>query len=90
MVRPTAGHGDPTPGRAVTVSLPAPGRRVPFPAPPRAGPVTVDRPGNTGSAGLFTALHSALAEGALLPRDTYVPAGIGAGFQWGSLCLRDA
>ncbi|MFE1045602.1 3-oxoacyl-[acyl-carrier-protein] synthase III C-terminal domain-containing protein [Streptomyces olivaceus] len=58
--------------------------------PRERAPVTVDRPGNTGSAGLFTALHSALAEGALLPRDTYVPAGIGAGFQWGSLCLRHA
>lgn len=52
--------------------------------------VTVDRLGNTGSAGMFTALHSALTEGSLLPGDTYVLAGIGAGFQWGSLCLRHA
>lgn len=52
--------------------------------------VTIDRLGNTGSAGLFTALHTAVAEGSLLPGDTYVLAGIGAGFQWGSLCLRHA
>ncbi|WP_446033757.1 3-oxoacyl-ACP synthase III family protein [Streptomyces olivaceus] len=58
--------------------------------PRERAPVTVDRLGNTGSAGLFTALHSTLAEGALLPGDTYVLAGIGAGFQWGSLCLRHA
>ncbi|OKI13274.1 ketoacyl-ACP synthase III [Streptomyces sp. CB03911] len=53
-------------------------------------PVTVDRLGNTGSAGLFTALHATMAEGALLPGDTYVLSGIGAGFQWGTLCLRHA
>ncbi|MFB7247394.1 3-oxoacyl-ACP synthase [Streptomyces populi] len=53
-------------------------------------PVTVDRLGNTGSAGLFTALHSTITEGALLPGDTYVLSGIGAGFQWGTLCLRHA
>ncbi|MFH8978204.1 3-oxoacyl-ACP synthase III family protein [Streptomyces sp. NPDC017890] len=58
--------------------------------PPERAPVTVDRLGNTGSAGMFTALHSALTEGSLLPGDTYVLAGIGAGFQWGSLCLRQA
>ncbi|MFE4357166.1 3-oxoacyl-ACP synthase III family protein [Kitasatospora sp. NPDC056800] len=53
-------------------------------------PVTVERLGNTGSAGLFTALHATVAEGALLPGDTYVLSGIGAGFQWGTLCLRHA
>ncbi|MFJ9952654.1 3-oxoacyl-ACP synthase III family protein [Kitasatospora sp. NPDC091207] len=53
-------------------------------------PVTVDRMGNTGSAGLFTALHSAASAGSLLPGDTYVLSGIGAGFQWGTLCLRHA
>ncbi|MEU2251220.1 ketoacyl-ACP synthase III [Streptomyces sp. NPDC019224] len=52
--------------------------------------VTIDRLGNTGSAGLFTALHTTVAEGSLLPGDTYVLAGIGAGFQWGALCLRHA
>ncbi|MEV7360299.1 beta-ketoacyl-ACP synthase 3 [Kitasatospora sp. NPDC091276] len=53
-------------------------------------PVTVDRLGNTGSAGLFTALHSTVAAGGLRPGDTYVLSGIGAGFQWGTLCLRHA
>ncbi|MGW0857003.1 3-oxoacyl-ACP synthase III family protein [Streptomyces sp. NPDC002690] len=58
--------------------------------PRERAPVTVDRLGNTGSAGVFTALHTAVAEGSLLPGDTYVLSGIGAGFQWGSLCLRHA
>ncbi|MFD7868789.1 3-oxoacyl-ACP synthase III family protein [Streptomyces sp. NPDC057682] len=53
-------------------------------------PITVDRLGNTGSAGAFTALHAARARGELLPGDTYVLSAIGAGFQWGSLCLRHA
>ncbi|MGQ4488628.1 ketoacyl-ACP synthase III [Streptomyces sp. 372A] len=52
--------------------------------------VTIDRLGNTGSAGVFTALHTSVTEGALLPGDVYVLSGIGAGFQWGSLCLRHA
>ncbi|TRV75782.1 beta-ketoacyl-ACP synthase 3 [Streptomyces sp. 130] len=52
--------------------------------------VTIDRLGNTGSAGVFTALHTTVAEGALLPGDVYMLSGIGAGFQWGSLCLRHA
>ncbi|WTJ79221.1 ketoacyl-ACP synthase III [Kitasatospora sp. NBC_01539] len=56
--------------------------------PRERAPVTVDRLGNTGSAGLFTALHSAVSAGALLPGDVYVLSGIGAGFQWGTLCLR--
>ncbi|MFH9829308.1 3-oxoacyl-ACP synthase III family protein [Streptomyces bobili] len=58
--------------------------------PRQRAPITVDRLGNTGSAGLFTALHSTFTEGALASGDTYVLAGIGAGFQWGSLCLRHA
>ncbi|MFD6529763.1 3-oxoacyl-ACP synthase III family protein [Streptomyces sp. NPDC060184] len=58
--------------------------------PRERAPVTIDRLGNTGSAGVFTALHTAVAEGSLLPGDTYVLSGIGAGFQWGSLCLRHA
>lgn len=53
-------------------------------------PITVDRLGNTGSAGLFTALHSTVTTGGLRPGDTYVLSGIGAGFQWGTLCLRHA
>ncbi|GAB3663079.1 ketoacyl-ACP synthase III [Actinocorallia lasiicapitis] len=51
-------------------------------------PVTVDRLGNTGAAGMFTALHEAFAGGLLRPGDTYVMSAIGAGFQWGTLCLR--
>lgn len=58
--------------------------------PRERAPVTIDRLGNTGSAGLFTALHTTNAEGSLLPGDTYVLSGIGAGFQWGTLCLRHA
>jgi 3-oxoacyl-[acyl-carrier-protein] synthase-3 len=58
---------------------------------PRArAPITVDRIGNTGSAGAFTALHQGYASGALRPGDTYVLTAIGAGFQWGTLCLRHA
>ncbi|MEW1892111.1 MULTISPECIES: ketoacyl-ACP synthase III [unclassified Streptomyces] len=52
--------------------------------------VTIDRLGNTGSAGVFTALHTTVTEGALRPGDVYVLSAIGAGFQWGSLCLRHA
>ncbi|MEA5367047.1 ketoacyl-ACP synthase III [Amycolatopsis sp., V23-08] len=51
-------------------------------------PITVDHLGNTGSAGVFTALHSAFGEGAVSPGDTYVVSSIGAGFQWGTLCFR--
>jgi 3-oxoacyl-[acyl-carrier-protein] synthase-3 len=51
-------------------------------------PITVDRLGNTGSAGVFTALHSAFAQGSVRPGETYVVSSIGAGFQWGTLCFR--
>lgn len=53
-------------------------------------PITVDRIGNTGSAGAFTALHQGFANGDLQPGDTYVLTAIGAGFQWGTVCLRHA
>jgi 3-oxoacyl-[acyl-carrier-protein] synthase III len=53
-------------------------------------PVTIDRLGNTGSAGVFTALHDSFEQGLVQPGDTYVLSAIGAGFQWGSLCLRHA
>lgn len=58
--------------------------------PRERAPITIDRLGNTGSAGLFTALHTTVTKGSLLPGDTYVLSGIGAGFQWGTLCLRHA
>ncbi|QKV80276.1 3-oxoacyl-ACP synthase III family protein [Amycolatopsis sp. Hca4] len=51
-------------------------------------PVTVDTLGNTGSAGVFTALHERFTTGAVRPGDTYVVSAIGAGFQWGTLCFR--
>ncbi len=51
-------------------------------------PITVDRFGNTGAATVFTALHQVAARGALHRDDLLVISGIGAGFLWGSLCLR--
>lgn len=53
-------------------------------------PITVDRLGNTGSAGVFTALHQSFNHGLVRKGDTYVVSAIGAGFQWGSLCFRHA
>ena len=58
--------------------------------PAERAPITVDRLGNTGSAGVFTALHESFDRGLVRPGDTYVLAAIGAGFQWGALCLRHA
>ena len=51
-------------------------------------PVTLDTLGNTGAAGMFTALHHTAVNGNLRPGDTYVMSAIGAGFHWGTLCLR--
>ncbi|MFC1414076.1 3-oxoacyl-ACP synthase III family protein [Streptacidiphilus sp. N1-12] len=51
-------------------------------------PITLDRLGNTGAAGLFTALHQRASAGELSPGDIYVMSAIGAGFHWGTLCLR--
>ncbi|WP_394834903.1 ketoacyl-ACP synthase III [Pendulispora rubella] len=53
-------------------------------------PVTLDKLGNTGAAGMFTALHQTFAQGRLKPGDTYILSAIGAGFQWGTLCFRHA
>lgn len=50
--------------------------------------ITVDRLGNTGAATVFTALHRAMAQRVLRRDDLMVISGIGAGFLWGSLCLR--
>ncbi|MEV7415615.1 ketoacyl-ACP synthase III [Streptomyces sp. NPDC089919] len=61
-------------------------RRLDVPA--ERAPVTLDRLGNTGAAGLFTALHATASSGGLRPGDTYVLCGIGAGWHWGTLCLR--
>ncbi|GLZ32479.1 3-oxoacyl-ACP synthase III [Lentzea sp. NBRC 105346] len=53
-------------------------------------PVTLDRLGNTGSAGVFTALHQSYSQGLVRQGDTFVMSAIGAGFQWGTLCFRHA
>ncbi|MCS7483707.1 3-oxoacyl-ACP synthase III family protein [Umezawaea endophytica] len=51
-------------------------------------PITLDRLGNTGSAGVFTALHHSFSRGLVNPGEVFVMSAIGAGFQWGTLCLR--
>jgi 3-oxoacyl-[acyl-carrier-protein] synthase-3 len=56
--------------------------------PAERAPITLDRLGNTGAAGMFTALHDAVTHRRLRPGDTYVMSAIGAGFHWGTLCLR--
>ncbi|GAA3567185.1 ketoacyl-ACP synthase III [Amycolatopsis ultiminotia] len=53
----------------------------------RAG-VTIDTLGNTGAATVFTVLHGARERGEVARGEHLVIAGIGAGFLWGSLCLR--
>ncbi|MET9224551.1 beta-ketoacyl-ACP synthase 3 [Lentzea sp. NPDC003310] len=54
--------------------------------PAAKAPITLDRLGNTGSAGVFTALHARFGE--LEEGDVFVMSAIGAGFQWGTLCFR--
>lgn len=51
-------------------------------------PITVDQLGNTGAATVFTAMHKVTSERALCRDDLVVISAIGAGFLWGSLCLR--
>lgn len=53
-------------------------------------PITLDTLGNTGSAGVFTALHQAHSHHRIAPGDTFLLSAIGAGFQWGTLCFRHA
>ncbi|MEV6073208.1 ketoacyl-ACP synthase III [Nocardia sp. NPDC052001] len=53
-------------------------------------PVTLDMLGNTGSAGVVTALHQARSENLINAGDTFLLSAIGAGFQWGTLCFRQA
>lgn len=57
-------------------------------AEPSTAAITVDRLGNTGSATVFTVLHTLIADNRIRPGDPIVIAGIGAGFIWGALCLR--
>ncbi|GAB3144751.1 beta-ketoacyl-ACP synthase III [Amycolatopsis stemonae] len=56
--------------------------------PHERAPITVGELGNTGSAGVFTALHERFGPRAVAAGDTYVVSSIGAGFQWGTLCFR--
>ncbi|MFF2554096.1 3-oxoacyl-ACP synthase III family protein [Nocardia sp. NPDC058058] len=56
--------------------------------PMRRAPVTLDTLGNTGSAGVLTALHRARSENLIEAGDTFLLSAIGAGFQWGTLCFR--
>jgi 3-oxoacyl-[acyl-carrier-protein] synthase-3 len=53
----------------------------------RAG-ITVDMLGNTGSAGVYTVLHNAITANQIKRGDLLVISAIGAGFIWGTLCLR--
>lgn len=55
---------------------------------PERVPTSVERLGNTGAATVFTVLHDAMTRGAVSPGDVMVLAAIGAGFLWGSMCLR--
>jgi 3-oxoacyl-[acyl-carrier-protein] synthase-3 len=55
---------------------------------PEKAPITLDKLGNTGAAGMFTALHQTWQQGLLRRGDTYVLSAIGAGFHWGTLCFR--
>ncbi|TRY27949.1 beta-ketoacyl-ACP synthase III [Brevibacillus sp. LEMMJ03] len=50
--------------------------------------VTIQEYGNTGAASLFSALHKSLEEKAIKPGDYLVISAIGAGFLWGSLCVK--
>jgi 3-oxoacyl-[acyl-carrier-protein] synthase-3 len=49
---------------------------------------TVDYLGNTASATVFTVLDELFRSGQLRPGDLAVVSAIGAGFMWGTLCLR--
>ncbi|MFE0021521.1 3-oxoacyl-ACP synthase III family protein [Amycolatopsis sp. NPDC059021] len=51
-------------------------------------PITIDRLGNTGGASVFTAMAEGMNTAAPRRGDLMVVSGIGAGFLWGSLCLR--
>lgn len=65
--------------REVTTALGVPADRA---------PTTVERLGNTGAATVFTVLDLAMRESRVAPGDILVVSAIGAGFLWGSLCLR--
>ena len=50
--------------------------------------ISVERLGNTGAATVFLGLHELMAGGRARSGDLVVVSAIGAGFLWGSLCLR--
>ncbi|WP_235184410.1 3-oxoacyl-ACP synthase III family protein [Bacillus manliponensis] len=50
--------------------------------------LTVQEQGNTGSATLFSAFYKAMSENKIKQGDHLVFSAIGAGFLWGSLCLK--
>ncbi|WP_406275803.1 3-oxoacyl-[acyl-carrier-protein] synthase III C-terminal domain-containing protein [Nocardia sp. NBC_00881] len=50
-------------------------------------PQNLDRIGNTASASIFSVLHERMAD-SIKHGDHLVLSGIGAGYIWGSLCLR--
>ncbi len=56
--------------------------------PASKAPITLDKLGNTGAAGVFTALHSRFGTGEVRAGGVFVISAIGAGFQWGTLCFR--
>ncbi|WP_461611132.1 3-oxoacyl-ACP synthase III family protein [Cytobacillus kochii] len=50
--------------------------------------ITVQEYANTGSATLYSVLYKALKDGKVKEDDTIVLSAIGAGFLWGSICLK--
>lgn len=50
--------------------------------------ITVQDYGNTGSASIFSSLYKAIEEEKVSDNDFIVISAIGAGFMWGSLCLK--
>ncbi|WP_018681846.1 3-oxoacyl-ACP synthase III family protein [Actinokineospora enzanensis] len=55
---------------------------------PSAAPVTVRELGNTGAASIFTALHAGTHGARPRRGELVLLSAIGAGFCWGSVCLR--
>lgn len=50
--------------------------------------LTVQEYGNTGAATIFSSLYRAIKEGKVADNDYIVLSAIGAGFLWGSICLK--
>ncbi|MGQ0842183.1 3-oxoacyl-ACP synthase III family protein [Actinokineospora sp.] len=56
--------------------------------PAERAPTSVQHLGNTGAATVFTVLDQAMRGGSVAAGEVLVVSAIGAGFLWGSLCLR--